>query len=277
MAPTFVVVPQWQGSVSPRAMRLSDGAEAIRGDLPSSVTHQVPVPAEAGDALNTGIDRFSTLVMVRERLAAALPGRDGPVLTIGGDNGVSLAAVEHASRRHPDDLAVVWLDAHAALHTPETSSSRGFTGMVLRAITGEGAEGLTLDADVCIPLERVVIGGVRDLDPAEDALIQERGIVSLPVDDLDSPGALVAALHATGVQNFYLHLDLDVLDPSALDGLADLYPFGLSVESLNRLITALRAEFELAGATIAGFAPASPEAATDDLPSILRIIGALTR
>ena len=79
------------------------------------------------------------------------------------------------------------------------------------------------------------------------------------------------------MQNFYLHLDLDVLDPSALDGLADLYPFGLSVESLNRLITALRAEFELAGATIAGFAPASPEAATDDLPSILRIIGALTR
>ncbi|HSP75090.1 MAG TPA: arginase family protein [Cryobacterium sp.] len=277
MAPTFIVVPQWQGSVSPRAMRLSDGAEAIRGDLPSSVTRQVPVPAEAGDALDTGIDRFSTLVMVRERLAAALPGGDGPVLTIGGDNGVSVAAVEFASRRHPHDLAVVWLDAHAALHTPETSPSGGFTGMVLRAIAGEGAEGLILDAEMRIPLERIVIGGARDIDPAEDALIQERGIVSLPVDDLDSPDALVAALRATGAHSFYLHLDLDVLDPSALAGLADLHPFGLSVESLNRLITALRAEFELAGATIAGFAPASPEAATDDLPSILRIIGALTR
>ncbi|TFC90891.1 MULTISPECIES: arginase family protein [Cryobacterium] len=277
MAPTFVVVPQWQGSVSPRAMRLSDGAEAIRGDLPSSVTHQVPVPAEAGDALDTGIDRFSTLVMVRERLAIALRGGTGPVLTIGGDNGVSLAAVEHASRQHPDDLAVVWLDAHPDLHTPDTSPSGGFTGMVLRAITGEGAEGLTLDAEVRVPLQRVVLGGARAIDPAEDVLIQERGIVSLPVEDLDSPDALVAALRATGARTFYLHLDLDVLDPAVLAGLADLYPFGLSVEGLNRLITALRADFELAGATIAGFAPASPEAATDDLPSILRIIGALTR
>lgn len=277
MAPTFVVVPQWQGSVSPRAMRLSDGAEAIRGDLPSSVTREVPVPVEAGDALDTGIDRFSTLVMVRERLTTALRGGDGTVLTIGGDNGVSLAAVEHASRQHPDDLAVVWLDAHPALHTPDTSPSGGFAGMVLRAITGEGAEGLTLDAQVRIPLERVVIGGARDVNPAEDTLIQERGVVSLAIEDLDSPDALVNALRATGARSFYLHLDLDVLDPSALADLADLYPFGLSVETLNRLITALRSEFELAGATIAGFAPASPEAAGDDLPSILRIIGALTR
>ena len=38
-----------------------------------------------------------------------------------------------------------------------------------------------------------------------------------------------------------------------------------------------KAEPPLAGATIAGFAPSSPEAANDDLPSILRIIGALTR
>jgi arginase len=258
-------------------MRLIDGAEAIRGDLPSSVTREVPVPAEAGDALDTGIDRFSTLVMVRDRLATALRGGVDPVLLIGGDNGVSLAAVEHASRQHPNDLAVVWLDAHAALHTPDTSSSGGFTGMVLRAIAGEGAEGLTLGADVRVPLERVVIGGVRDLDQAEDTLIRDRGIVSLPADQLDSPDALLAALRATGAHTFYLHIDLDVLDPSMLAGLADLYPFGLSVEALNRLITALRGEFEMAGATIAGFAPASPEAATDDLPSILRIIGALTR
>ena len=41
MAATFVVVPQWQGSGSSRAMRLVDGAEAIRGDLPSASTRSV--------------------------------------------------------------------------------------------------------------------------------------------------------------------------------------------------------------------------------------------
>jgi arginase len=258
-------------------MRLSDGAEAIRGDLPSSATREVAVPVEAGDALTTGIDRFSSLVIVRERLAAALRAAAGPVLTIGGDCGVSLAAVEHAARQHPDDLAVVWLDAHPDLHTPDSSPSGAFTGMVLRAITGEGVDGLALDPDVRVPLEKVVLGGARDIDPAEADLIRERRIMSLPIENLTSPDALLAAVRATGAGAFYLHLDLDVLDPSAIDGLADLYPFGLSVESLNQLVTALRGEFELAGATIAGFAPNSPEAASDDLPSILRIIGALTR
>jgi arginase len=38
----------------------------------------------------------------------------------------------------------------------------------------------------------------------------------------------------------------------------------------------VRARFPLAGAGITEFAPASAERAADDLPTILRIIGALT-
>ncbi|SDL03331.1 arginase [Cryobacterium psychrotolerans] len=277
MSPTFVVVPQWQGSISSRAMRLADGAEAIRGDLPESATRTVDVPAEAGDAQDTGIHRFSTLLMVRERMYLTLRSVTDWALTIGGDCGVSLSAVAHAARRHPNDLAVVWLDAHAALHTPETSPSGAFNGMVVRAIAGEGTDGLALAEDSRVPLERVIIAGARDIDPAEADLIAERGIVTVPVEDLGSPDALVAAVRATGAGQVYLHIDLDVLDPSAITGLGDLYPFGLAVETLTGLITALRADFGLAGATIAGFAPASPEDAGDDLPSILRIIGALTR
>jgi len=258
-------------------MRLSDGAEAIRGDLPSSATREVPVPVEAGDALDTGIDRFSTLVMVRERLSTALRTTTTPVLTLGGDCGVSLASVEHAARQHPADLAVVWLDAHPDLHTADTSPSGAFDGMVLRAITGEGTDGLALTGDDRVPLDRVILAGTRDIDPAEAELIEDRAVTNLSVDELNTPDALLAAVRATGASSFYLHIDLDVLDPAAIAGLADLMPFGLSVEVLNRTITALRGEFTLAGATIAGFAPASPEAANDDLPTILRIIGALTR
>ncbi|RIJ25759.1 arginase family protein, partial [Clavibacter michiganensis subsp. insidiosus] len=58
MPASFVVVPQWQGSGSSRAMRLADGAEAIRGDLPASATHVVDVPVEAGESLGTGVLRY---------------------------------------------------------------------------------------------------------------------------------------------------------------------------------------------------------------------------
>lgn len=258
-------------------MRLVDGAMAIQGDLPASATVEVEVPVEAGDALDTGIHRFSTLAMVRERQAMALRGVDDWALTIGGDCGVSLAAVEHAAIKNPDALAVVWFDAHPDLHTPESSPSGGFCGMVLRAIAGEGLPELSLSGPNGVPLERVVLVGARDGDPAETSLITERAIRSLTVDAVDSPKDLLAAVKATGASAIFLHINLDVLDPAAMTGLTDLVPFGLGVEKLTGLITALKAEFALAGATISGFAPASVDAATEDLPSILRIIGALTR
>jgi arginase len=277
VSPNYVVVPQWQGSVSPRAMRLVDGAEAIRGDLPSSVTSTVDVPAEAGDAVDTGVHRYSSLLTVRDRQLAMLRTRTEPVLTIGGDCGVSGGAVENASRRHPGDIALVWFDAHPDLHTAESSPSGGFGGMVLRAILGDGVDGLTLDGGGRIRPDHVVLAGVRDVDPAEDVFITEQGLTLVPVEGLVSPEDLVAAVKRTGAAHIYLHIDLDVLDPATIVGLSNIYPFGLAVEHLTAAVLALRSEFVLAGATIAGFAPSSPDAADDDLPSILRIIGALTR
>jgi arginase len=266
-------------------MRLIDGAEAIRGDLPASRTRLVDVPAEAGDGQDTGISRFSTLAIVRDRQAAALrelaeEAQDGApdwALTIGGDCGVSLAAVGHAAEQHPGELAVVWFDAHPDLNTAETSPSGGFSGMVLRAITGDGNDRLVLSGDAAVPLERVILAGIRDVEPSEDALMRDRGIRSLFAEDLEASDGLVGAVRETGATRVYVHIDLDVLDPSVLTGLSNPLPFGLSIESLTGAITALRGEFTIAGATIAGFSPSSPEAAIDDLPSILRIIGALTR
>ncbi|TFD48940.1 arginase family protein [Cryobacterium frigoriphilum] len=277
MAPTFVVVPQWQGSVSPRAMRLVDGAEMIRGDLPSSATAVVDVPVEAGDAIESGIHRLSTILLVRERQAAVLRGVSDWALTIGGDCGVSLASVEHAARQHPNDLALVWFDARPRLHTAESSPSGGFGGMVLRAISGEGRPELLLDAASTVPLDRIILAGARDMDDAEAEVIDRHHVPVLSANSLETPDALLAALREVGASRVYLHIGLDVLDPAALTGLADLVPFGLEVEALTRLITAVRGEFTLAGATIAGFAPATIDAGNDDMSSILRIIGAVTR
>jgi arginase len=49
------------------------------------------------------------------------------------------------------------------------------------------------------------------------------------------------------------------------------------VQQLVQAISAIRARFSLVGAGITEFAPSAPESASDDLPSILRIISALTR
>ncbi|AWB96798.1 arginase [Agromyces badenianii] len=276
MPATFVVVPQWQGSVSARAMSHADGAAAILGDLPSASTVAVEVPVEAGESLGTGVLRYSTLVRVRDLTAAALDRVPDWALTVGGDCGASLAAVGHASARAAGDLAVLWLDAHPDLNTPETSPSGGFGGMTLRAIVGEGAAGLALDPETRIAPERLVLGGIRAIDDEERRFIDEHDVTTLTVEDLSDPSVVIAALEATGASQVFVHIDLDVLDPAALAGLSYPMPFGIGATELVALARAVVARFPIAGAAIAGFAPASPQAAEDDLPTILRLVGALT-
>jgi arginase len=274
MAAAFVVVPEWQGSRSSRAMRLVDGAEAIRGDLPAASTFSVNVPLEAGDELGTGVARAGSLRLVHERTLAALAEIDGGAITIGGDCAVALAAVGHANQRTEGDLAVVWLDAHPDLNTPASSPSGVFNGMVLRALTGEGVEGL-LPARPIDP-SKIVLAGTRSIDDGEAEFMAQHSLTPVPAEQLASPEALIAAIEATGAGAVYLHIDVDVLDPAEILGIGYPVPFGVSAAALVELIRAVKARFALAGATIAEFAPASPEAAGEDLGVLLRIIGALT-
>jgi arginase len=265
MAVTFVVVPQWQGSPSSRAMRQAEGAQAIREDLPAASTREVAVPLEAGDDQGTGIARFSSLQLVRERLADVLDDLDGPAITVGGDCAVSASAVAHAAGG--GEIALVWFDAHPDLNSPQTSPSGAFAGMVLRSLIDDGV----------VPADRVLLAGARSWDPGEEAYAAESGIRSFTVDDLADPSGLVDAVAATGATALYLHIDLDVLDPADFAGLLDPEPFGLRPAALVAAITALTAALPLAGATIAAYAPASEEGRIDDAPTILRIMGALSR
>lgn len=270
MAATFVVVPEWQSSGSSRAMRLVDGAEAIRGDLPSSATRVVEVPLEAGDSQGTGIHRMSAVATVRDRLVELLDTIPGTVITIGGDCGVELGAVGHVLR---EDVAVVWFDAHGDLNTPESSVTSAFNGMVLRTLLGDGAPQLV--PSPALSPDRLVLAGGRSYDPPEEEYIAERGIRSLDVDEL-TPEALVAAVEATGAASVYIHVDLDVLDPSDFTGLDMPEPFGVSAPDLVAAIKALLARFPLAGAGVTEFSPPSVADAVEDMPTILRIIGALS-
>lgn len=269
----YLVVPQWQGSPSSRAMQLIDGAEAIAGDLPRSATTVLDVPAGAGEALGTGVRRFSALRTLHERIGEALAPFAEPVLTVGGDCGVALGAIGHAVGAHPS-LAVVWLDAHPDLNDASSSPSGAFAGMALRAVLGDGEDGLAL-ASGAVPPERVVVGGARSFDDAEVEALARLGLTSLTVADLRDPAALAAAVRATGAAALYIHVDVDVLDPAELTGNAHPEPFGVSVAELTRAIAAARAELPLVGSSLAGYSPSSPATAADDLGALLRIVGAL--
>lgn len=269
----FVIVPQWQGSPSSRAMQLIDGAHAIAGDLPRAWCTTVDVPLEAGESVQTRVQRFSTLRRTRELVDLELALLSDPVMLIGGDCGAAVGAVAHAVRHHPD-TAVVWLDAHPDLHTPETSTSGAFSGMALRAVLGDGADGLTLPRG-SVPPGRLVLAGAREYEPAEEDAATELGLTTLEASDLSRPDALADAVAATGASAVYIHVDLDVLDPAAMSGVTASVPFGVPLADLLASISRVRAALPLVGSSITGFAPPSPTAAVEDLGTILRVVGAL--
>ncbi len=263
MSVTFLIAGQWQGSGSARALRLVDGAAAIADDLPRGSTLSVEVPLEAGDAEGSGIPRFSSIRLLRQRIAQALEGVDGPVVTIGGGCGVDYAPIARAAAQGP--FALLWLDAHGDANTAESSPSGSYDGMVLRSLIADGV----------VAGDRVVHGGGRSWDDGEREGLAADGVRLLGPEALADPAALRAAVAATGAETVYVHVDLDVLDPADFGAVGAAEPWGVPLEQVLAGIRGLWTDLTLAGAALTGFSPDGDDAIVDDMPAVLRLVGAL--
>lgn len=277
----FLVMPEWQGSASSRAMLIADGAAVLREDLPQASRVDVPVPAHAGDALGTPVARLSSLVSARDAARQALAGHLGPAITLGGDCASTLAGVERAVAADPT-VAVLWCDAHPDLQVPSTSPSGAAAGMALAHALGRGGE----DLNAATPTDpaRVLLVGTREWDPEEAATVAELHLATLAEgagsgtagSDPEAEPPVVAWLREVGATSLYVHVDLDVLDPAEFTSVHQAVPFGLTVQELTALIRAAVAHVPLMGAAICQFAPADPAAAEEDAPTVLRLLAALT-
>ena len=273
--PVFLLMPEWQGSSSSRAMQIAEGAALLREDLPQSATHEIAVPLEAGDAMGTPIARLSSVLRARDSARRALTETEDAIpLIVGGDCATSLAGIEAARARHGDDLAVLWFDAHADLQHPSTSPSGSASGMTLRHALGDGSPDLS--AREPLTSKQLTLVGTRAYDPEEDAEIERREIFVAPIGTPDFAAAITARLRASGASHVYIHVDLDVLDPAEFASVHAPVPFGLTVAQLTSAIRAAVETLPLAGGAICEFAPADPAMAAEDLPTVLRIFAALT-
>ena len=273
--PVFLLMPEWQGSSSSRAMQIAEGAALLREDLPQSATHEVSVPLEAGDAMGTPVARLSSVLRARDSARRALTETEGATpLIVGGDCASSLAGLEAARARHGEDLAVLWFDAHPDLQHPSTSPSGSASGMTLRHALGDGSPDLV--AREALTSAQLTLVGTRACDPEEDAELERREMFVAPVSTPDLAATIVDRLRASGASHVYIHVDLDVLDPAEFASVHAPVPFGLTVAQLTSGIRAAVETVPLAGGAICEFAPADPAMAAEDLPTVLRIFAALT-
>jgi arginase len=193
---------------------------------------------------------------VKEVVSAVVANGDVP-LVLAGSCDVAPAVVAGLNR---PGLGVIWLDAHADFNTPRSSVSGFWPGMALAVVVGDCGENVwSALGRGPVSAERVLLIGVRSLSPEEESRrLQQSALHVVPWRDGLPQRKLDAALAAFGrdVEDVYLHLDLDALDPSVGKGVVDPpVAGGLSGSQLADVITKVLERLTVAGATIATYTP----------------------
>jgi arginase family enzyme len=164
-------------------------------------------------------------------LALELPERP---LVLGGCCCSHIGAVEALAARH-DRVAVLWLDAHGDLNTPESSPSGNEWGMPLRMLLDSGAVGA----------EDVALVGARNLDPPEEDFIATSGLGL-------GPDAVGCALRDTA--GVYVAIDFDFLDEGEVAAFMP-EPGGLALSEVETLLASVRRQKLVLGAGFTGLMP----------------------
>jgi len=157
-------------------------------------------------------------------------GRNLPELplVLGGCCCAHVGAIRGLASRRAR-LAVVWIDAHGDLNTPESSPSGNQWGMPLRMAITDGS----------VRPEDVALVGARSLDPPESAFMAAAGI------DGDIGRAL------GGCDRVYVAFDCDVLRPGELAVFMP-EPGGLALTEAEVLLRGIVARRPLAGLGLTG-------------------------
>jgi hypothetical protein len=141
----------------------------------------------------------------------------------------------------PLRIGLVYFDAHADFNTPETSLSGMLGGMDVAVAAGMCLTRLRLKTglDPALPTRYIVFGGLRDVDPLEQELLDRSDCEYLSVEDIrggsDAVGIQMKRLsRLTDV--IYVHVDMDVLDPSEVSGHPLTAPKGPSSQELANCI-----------------------------------------
>ena len=203
-----------------------DGGEAMA----EAAWLELPFPEAA-------VVEAETLEEQNLALAADLPERP---IVLGGDCCSHIGAVEGLAARQ-GRLALIWLDAHGDLNTPESSPSGNQWGMPLRMLLDSGA----------VEAEDVALVGARNLDPPEEEFIRASGL---------HVGEAGIAKALDGVGCTYVALDVDVLEPTEMSVFMP-EPGGLSRQNVEQILADVATQTRVLGAGFTGlsFEPANIE------------------
>jgi arginase len=225
---------------------------------------------------------FSLADRISRRVAQARAQGSFPVVLSGNCN----ASLGTISGLGAAKTGVLWFDAHGEFNTPETTTSGFLDGMGLAIATGVCWHRLAESIHNWSRLSprHAILVGVRQTDTDEQEALSASGLQQIPAAEAKQHGIrplLGPALQALirRVDQFYVHFDLDVLDPAEAQWNPWVPEGGLTIEQAEESLELLAGGPPIAAVGFASHDPSldpvrSSEAARRLLDRALALAGA---
>ena len=171
----------------------------------------------------------------------------GMPIFMGGDHALALGTVAgvaaHARDRNRPQF-VIWLDAHSDFHTPATTTSGNLHGTPMAYANGLPGFAPFPPFPAPIPGDQICMFGIRSVDPAEHAAMQQTDITVNDMRVLDEHGIVAplrAFLNRVRDRGGLLHvsLDVDFLDPSIAPAVGTTVPGGTTFREAHLVMELL--------------------------------------
>lgn len=178
-------------------------------------------------------------------------------IVLAGDHGSAAGTILGLKTRFPDaKIGVIWIDAHADIHTPYTTPSGNMHGMPLAVSMGvdnlENKHNAIPDELIAkwdelkdlyqgdhLEDDELIYIGVRDTEVEEDAIIASKNLRNITVHELraNSDWELELDRFCGKMDYIYVSFDVDSMDPVATShGTGTPVPGGISVAEAEHLL-----------------------------------------
>ena len=234
-----------------RYLGMAEAPAALAHDVAAAVgpTKRVRIPFLPRDRYITSA-RESCRTLA-DAVTASLREGARPVV-LGGECTIVAGAVPGALVVEPD-LVLVYFDAHGDFNTLATTPSHFVGGMCLAHVCGRRLAPLLWPGVRSIADDHVALVGARDLDPGEAGNLATSKVRQIAFDPghADAPG-LLAFVRKKPV---WLHVDIDVVDPSEIPAVSFPVPGGPSTRALCDVLSAVSAIASVRGITLCAYDP----------------------
>lgn len=262
-----LIYPQWQGGdIAKWITEVKDPEQASRGyylgahllDFLAPSTGQktmtVPISTELYKRVVTdGVLDWNAIAQ-QTRAALDILDIEKPdrIVTLGGECSVSVVPFTWLASKYPDDVAVIWIDAHPDITLPGDVYP-AYHAMAVTALMGDGDKKILSQLPAKIDPSKILFVGLRDWERDEIKVRQnEYGIKHLtPEETVSGSEKVIEWLRNTGASNVAIHFDMDVLDPNEIIAAVGVVPNGMKIAEVVRVINDVAKEKNLVGLTVA--------------------------